>query len=269
MLEELGHRFLDKFIGDALFGLVFVRSLGGEGGGNQHKAVLHVLKGDLALVFQILALLLQKGVDLGNEGALHRFFRCAAMLQMAGVVVVFQQLDPIGKTAGDLHLHLVFRLVLTVTALAAGLPVLHAGQSLLAGQLFYIVGDTVFVAELGGLKAFALLILKDEQQPGVDHRLPFQHLGVILHRDGDIGKHIQIGLPADAGAGLFLGSGLFHQSADVFALFKAQIVFVPVTEDLNIHILCRVLGGAQTQTVETQGILVALALVGLVLAAGI
>ena len=36
---------------------------------DQHQAVLHVLEGDLALVLEVLAVLLQIGVDLGDKRA--------------------------------------------------------------------------------------------------------------------------------------------------------------------------------------------------------
>ena len=53
MLEEIRHRFIDKFIGNAFFGLVFIGSLRGKGGRNQNQAVLHILKRNFALVFQV------------------------------------------------------------------------------------------------------------------------------------------------------------------------------------------------------------------------
>ena len=90
MPQEIGHGLLDELVGDGLLGLVLIGGLGREGGGNQHQAVLDVLKADFALVLQVPAILLEIGVHLGNEGGTHRLFRCAPMLEPAGIVVVFQ-----------------------------------------------------------------------------------------------------------------------------------------------------------------------------------
>ena len=48
--QEIGHGLLDELVGDGLLGLVLIGGLGREGGGNQHQAVLDVLKADFALV---------------------------------------------------------------------------------------------------------------------------------------------------------------------------------------------------------------------------
>ena len=56
--EHLRHGLLDTLVGDGLFRLVLIGGLGGEGGNDNHQAVLHILEGDLALVLVVLAVLL-------------------------------------------------------------------------------------------------------------------------------------------------------------------------------------------------------------------
>ena len=58
MAEHLGHGLLNALVGDGLFGLVLVRGLGREGGDDNNQAVLHILKGNLALRLVVLAVLL-------------------------------------------------------------------------------------------------------------------------------------------------------------------------------------------------------------------
>ena len=58
MLEKIGHALINKFIGNRLFGLVFIGGLGGKGGRHQHQAILYVGKVDFALIFQVFATLL-------------------------------------------------------------------------------------------------------------------------------------------------------------------------------------------------------------------
>ena len=62
-LKEGRHSLLDKAVVDGLLSLVFVGRLGGEAVGHQHQAVLDVLPFDAALVFVVLALLLNVGID--------------------------------------------------------------------------------------------------------------------------------------------------------------------------------------------------------------
>ena len=62
--EEIIHRLIDKFIGDCFFCLVFIGGLGGEGRRNQYQTVLHILKGNLAFILEVLAVLLEIAVYL-------------------------------------------------------------------------------------------------------------------------------------------------------------------------------------------------------------
>ena len=109
---------------------------------------------------------------------------------MAGVMVILQQLHPVGKTAGHLHFYFVLRLVLPVTATALRFPILHAGERLFTRQLFYIVGDSVFIAEIPRFKAFSHLIAEYKQQSRIDDRLPLEHLCIIFHWNINIRKYI-------------------------------------------------------------------------------
>ena len=63
LLKEGSHGLLDKAVIDGLLGLVFVGRLGGEAVGHKHQAVLDVLPFNAALVFVVLALLLNVGID--------------------------------------------------------------------------------------------------------------------------------------------------------------------------------------------------------------
>ena len=249
VLEELGHALVDELIGDGFFGLVFVGGLGGKAGGYQHQTVLHVLEADLAFVLEVLVVIFQPGVDLVHQRHLDGALRRAAVLQKAGIVVVFGDIHPIGKAEGDPQLDTVILLIGTVPTGAFRCPVLHGGQGVLARQLLAVIPYAVLVAEglLG--KGLALLVAQQEFHAGVDHRLPLQHIGVVGKRDSDIGEYRKVGLPTDTGAGLFAGVRLRLQPADVFALLKVQVVALAVPQHLHVHVFRGILGGAGAETV--------------------
>ena len=185
-------------------------------------------------------------------------------------MVILQKLHPVGEAERYRQLDLVLVLVGAVAAPLLGLPILDAGQALVAGDLAHIVGDTVFVEEgLLGEAAVRLFQTQDEAQPLVDHRLALEHVAEEVVRDGDVGEDLQVRLPALAAAGLAAARFLTGKAAHVFALFKMQVVFVSVSENLHIKILRGILGRTGTQAVEPQGVLVAFAVVGVVLAAGV
>ena len=98
VLEEVRHGLGHKLVVNGLLGLVFVAGTGGEAGGNEDQAVLHIGECDLAFAFFLQVLGLQIGVDLAHKGRSHRLVRAAAVFQPAGVVVVFQQLHLVGKS---------------------------------------------------------------------------------------------------------------------------------------------------------------------------
>ena len=183
-------------------------------------------------------------------------------------MVVLDNLHRVGEAEGDGELHLVLGLVRPVPAPPLGLPEHGQGEGVLPRQLLHIVLNAVFVLEVGGLELPPHLVAEAEGDPGVDHRLALEHVGVVLHGDIDVGKHIQIRLPAEAGAGLFAGVGLLFQAAHVLALLEVEGVLKAVPVDHRIKVRAGVLGGAGAQAVEAQGILIVVA-VPAVLAAGV
>ena len=81
LLKEGGHGLLDKAVVDGLLGLVFVGCLGGETVGHEHQAVLDVLPLNATLVFVVLALLLNVGIDGAGQSTASRLFGRAAVLE--------------------------------------------------------------------------------------------------------------------------------------------------------------------------------------------
>ena len=192
------------------------------------------------------------------------------MLQPAGVVVVLGLVHPVGEGRRHVDLHVVEGHVLPVLHLFLALPELHRGQAVLARQFPGVVQNAVFVAEVGGLKlAGGGLVLQVEGDPGVDHRLALQHVLVVFQAYIDIGKHLQVRLPLDEGAGALFGVGLLVQAAHVLPPLEVEGIALPVPADVHVHVLRGVLGGAEPQAVEAQGVLVALAGVVVILAAGV
>ena len=185
-------------------------------------------------------------------------------------MVVLDDLDPVGEAEGYRQLHLVLRLVRPVPALTLSLPEHRGGQGVLPGQLGDVVHDAVFIAEVGGLKlAGGGLHFQAEHHTRVDHGLAFEHILVVLHGDVDVGKDLQVGLPAEGGTRLFAPvRGLLLESADVFTLLEVEGVFKAVPADGSVKVFAGVLGGTGAQAVETQGVLVVVA-VAAVFAAGV
>ncbi len=148
MPQKLIHRLIDKLVGDRLFGLVLIRSLGGKAARNQYQTILHIRKGDLAFPFVVLPGVFDVVVDHIDKRQLDRAFRGTAMLQKAGIVVILSLLHPVGKTTGHIQLDLVFRLVLPVAASALGLPKLHRGQRAFPRKFARIIDNPVFIEKL-------------------------------------------------------------------------------------------------------------------------
>ena len=184
-------------------------------------------------------------------------------------MVVLHMIDLLTETegAGDLQLHL--RPVLRVTATALGLPEGGHGKGILPYQLLHILTDTAFVAENFFLELFAHLIAEFEGDTLVHHRLPAQHIPIVLHGNVDVGKHLLVRTPVEAGAGLSAPiRGFLLQTTLISALFKVQIVAETIPADGGIKKFGSVLGGAGAQTVEAQAVLIVLAVFA-VLAAGV
>ena len=81
LFKEGRHSLLDKAVVDGLLGLVFVGRLGGEAVGHQYQAVLDVLPLNAALVFVVLALLLDVGVDGASQSTAGRLLGRTAVLE--------------------------------------------------------------------------------------------------------------------------------------------------------------------------------------------
>ena len=265
--QKVGHRLLDEFVVDRLFGLVFIRCLGRQRRRYQNQAILHILETDLAFVFEIPPVLLQVSVDLRHKRRPHRFFGRTAMFQPAGVVIILLHIPAIGKAQRHIQLHFVFRLVCAVAPAPLRRPHLHTGQRIVARHLLHIVGDAVFIDKFLRIKAAPVLRAQHKQQIGVDDRLPFQNILIIFQRHGNVGEHLQIRFPTDGGAGILFGVRLLVQPANVFALFKMQGIFIPVAAHLHIHIFRRILGSAGTKAVQAQRKLIVFARIGVVFTA--
>ena len=268
MFEEVGHGLGHKLVGDGLLGLVLVAGAGGEAGGNQDQAVLHVGKGDGALVLFIQALVLQPGVDLVDKSQAHRTVRAAAVFQPAGVMVVFQGLGLVGEAEGHVHFDLVLGLVLAVTADSGTGAGVHRSQRLVPCQFGGVVHNTVFIIVGDLLRPFPRTVVEHQGHSGVDHGLPLEHIPEGLGRNGNVGENIGIRHPADDGTGAAAAEGLLFQAAHVLAFFEVQMIVEAVTVNVGGHPGAGVLGGAQTQAVEAQGEIIGTAALA-VLAAGV
>ena len=163
---------------------------------------------------------------------------------------MLHQVHPVGKAPRNVQLHLILGLVRPVPTLALRLPAHGLGDGVFPGQLGNIVPDAVFIQKVLGVEPSGrYLAAQPERDPGIDHRLPLEDIGVVLPRDGDIGEYLKIGLPADAGAGLAASIGLGFQSANIFAFFKMEVVALAVPQHLHIHVFRGILGGAGAKTV--------------------
>ena len=88
MEEKVGHSFGDEGIGYRLLGLVLVARTGRVGIYDEHKAVLDIAKGYLALVFGILSVIFEISVKRLDKCASGSLVRRAAVLEKARVVIV-------------------------------------------------------------------------------------------------------------------------------------------------------------------------------------
>ena len=272
LLEELGHRLLNEPVRDGLLGLVLIGGLGRKAVGHEHKAVENILIRYLALVLVVLVVLLEVGVDGGDERRAHRLVRRAAVLEPRRVVVVFDARDRRGEAERAGQLDLVFRLVRAVAAAPLAFKELHRRQRRFACQLADIVHDAVLVQKFGGVEfAAAHLIFQHEFDVAVDDCLTLERIEVVIHRDVDVGENLKVGLPSDRRAGLSGVRRLFREAflcaGPVFALFEVQAVLEPVAHDGDVHVFRGILRRAGTETVQAERELIVFAGVVLVLAA--
>ena len=185
-------------------------------------------------------------------------------------MVVLHHRHPVGEAEGDGQLHLVLRLIRPVPALPLRLPEHRLGEGLFPRQLGHIVQDPIVIPEIrGGKPPGGGLLPEAEGHPRVHHRLPLHHVGVVVHGDVDVGKDLQIGLPAEDGARLFSPvCGLLVQAAHIFSLFKVEGVFEAVPPDGRVKIFAGILGGTGAKAVQAQGVLIVVP-ISAVLSAGV
>ena len=115
-------------------------------------AVLNVCPGDFALVFLVLAVLPQPGVDGSYKSQFGGLLRTAAVFQPAGVVIVFNDRHLVGEAAGYAELYLVLVLVRPIPAPPFRLPIHRVRQGILSRQLADVVRDAVLIEKFRGLK---------------------------------------------------------------------------------------------------------------------
>ena len=188
-------------------------------------------------------------------------------------MIIFQPGNAGGKTEGTIEQYLVFRLIRTVFTSALTAEGLDGGQVFLLRNFRHIICNAIVIAKFRFHHAFRCFIAENKFQMGIDDCLPLESIQIIIFRNGNISKYLQIRLPADDSTSIFLvilfltetgfGPGL------IFALFKMQAVFHPITANGDIHIFRRILCGTGTQTIQTQRKLIVLAIHGFIFAAGI
>ena len=174
-------------------------------------------------------------------------------------MVVFDDLDPVGEAEGHGQLHLVFIHVRAVLTRAFSRLEERGGrQRVIPGQLLDIVHQTILI-EVGYLLKFTGggLIAKQEGDPSVDHRLALHRVAEVVSRDVGLHEDLPVRLPANRGAGMGApGGGLCVQAADILTLLEVQGIPLAIPDDHHIHVLTGILGGAGTQAIETQCILI-------------
>ena len=235
------------------FGLVLIAGAGGEAGGNQDQAVLHIRKGDGTLVLLVQALVLQPGVDLVDKGQTHRTVGTAPVFQPAGVVVIFQCLVLVGKAEGHVHLDLVFGLVFPVPSHSRTGTGMHRGQGIIPCQFGHMVHNAVFIVVGNFFRTLTGAVIEHQGHPGVDHRLPLEHIPEGFGGHGNIGENVGVRHPADDRPGSAAAERFFLQAAHILTLFEIQMIVEAVPVDIGSHPGTGVLGGTQAQTVQTQG----------------
>ena len=121
------------------------------------------------------------------------------------------------------------------------------------------------------LSKFALLGFAAiaEADARVDDGLPFERVLKVFVRDVDVGKDVEIGLPAEGGAGLLPVGRLFVQLADDLALFKMERILEAVAADGGVKIFRGVLRGACAEAVQAERVFIVAARVVVVFATGV
>ena len=114
---------------------------------------------------------------------------------------------------------------------------LNGAESIFAGNLLNVLGDTRLVEELLFIEAAGFVFrAKHKEDIRVYNSLTLENIAEIFVRNVDIGKDFEVWSPACLGTGLLFFAGLLFKTADVFALFKVKVVPETVTNYLNVHI---------------------------------
>ena len=190
------------------------------------------------------------------------------MLQPAGVVVVFQTLHGVGKCERHIHLDLIVRLVGAVAAGGGAAAEVYRRQGLIPHQLIGIVGDAVLIEIFKLFSLTAGFVGKYQRDAIVDDSLTAEHILEGFRRDGNVGKDLGVGLPADDRAGAPALERLLLQAAHILAFFEVEVIMEAVAVNVGGHPLARVLGGAEAQAVQAEAEIIVAAALG-IFAAGV
>ncbi len=115
-------------------------------------------------------------------------------------MIILCGVDLVGKGYGDVHLALILRLVVTVTGLDLGFPMLNGGQSVFTDKLRDVVYNAIGIVEGGCLKGSAGLIAEYKFNARVDNRLTLHYIEKIFGLNVYVGKYLEVRLPCDFGA---------------------------------------------------------------------
>ena len=172
------------------------------------------------------------------------------------------------KAECEIHLEVIFRSVLTVTAAALAADDDRFAQRV-SGILLKVLNNAVLVGiRLFDSGAVVIFIGQGKGNAAVDGGLPAQCSVKIVKADVDIGKNLEVGAPFDARSGSLVRRRLLEHLADRAAGLELQKIAEAVAEDFSLHIFGRILRCAQAKPIEADRVFIAPALV-LVLAAGI
>ena len=147
------------------------------------------------------------------------------MFEEAGVMVIFDDVDLLRDGEGDIRDELVVLHVFPVASLGFEVEFGNFCLRGVSGKLGDVVGDSVFVVEIF-LRERAVVVFppEDEAYAGIDDRLSFEHIGVILAGDVYIGEYLEVGEPAlnRAGASFLFVEGGYFKLGDGFSLLEAD-----------------------------------------------
>ena len=149
--------------------------------------------------------------------------------------------------------------IVPVAAARFEMPQDGSGLRGIAGDLGHVVADAVFVVKFRLRKGSVLLLPPEEKpDPGIDDRLPLEHIVVIRPRHVDLREHIEVGQPADHGAGpplrfWELFDGILR---DRLAAFKGNLADGIALIRLYLEIFRGILCRARAQTIQSERIFI-------------